>query len=113
MKPTNRANQRTMGTQTTFETHPGSQHNSRHPKLVSLKNEREQSFVKDSAPGNRYEYVKAENEKLRQELEKQTKILHEKFEMQLRAAEVAERKLNDERQKRAREIELREKRRTI
>ena len=109
MKPTNRANQRTMGTQTTFETHPGSQHNSRHPKLVSLKNEREQSFVKDSAPGNRYEYVKAENEKLRQELEKQTKILHEKFEMQLRAAEVAERKLNDERQKRAREIELREK----
>ena len=29
--------------------------------------------------------------------------------MQLRAAEVAERKLNDERQKRAREIELREK----
>ena len=110
MKPTNRANQRTMGTQTMFETYPGSQNNnSKYPKVVSFKNEREQSFVKDSAPGNRYEHVKAENEKLRQELEKQTKVLHEKFEMQLRAAEVAERKLNDERQRRAREIELREK----
>ena len=109
-KPTNRANQRTMGTQTMFETYPGSQNNnSKYPKVVSFKNEREQSFVKDSAPGNRYEHVKAENEKLRQELEKQTKVLHEKFEMQLRAAEVAERKLNDERQRRAREIELREK----
>ncbi|CAL6422227.1 unnamed protein product [Bathycoccus prasinos] len=92
MKPTNRANQRTMGTQTMFETYPGSQNNnSKYPKVVS------------------YEHVKAENEKLRQELEKQTKVLHEKFEMQLRAAEVAERKLNDERQRRAREIELREK----
>ena len=105
MKPTNRANQRTMGTQTMFETYPGSQNNnSKYPKVVSFKNEREQSFVKDSAPGNRYEHVKAENEKLRQELEKQTKVLHEKFEMQLRAAEVAERKLNDERQRRARAV---------
>ena len=109
MKSTNRANQRTMGTQTTFETYPGSHNNSKYSKVVTFKNEREQSFVKDSAPGNRYEHVKAENEKLRQELEKQTKILHEKFEMQLRAAEAAERKLNEERQKRAREIEFREK----
>ena len=62
MKPTNRANQRTMGTQTMFETYPEVKQLEIPESCFAQERPAEQSFVKDSALGNRYEHVKAENE---------------------------------------------------